>query len=117
MVGVVLISWGLALPYTFYWREVVWVCFVLNCMRSLENILMNVQFYSKFKPADSRLAFFLAAFHRAARSVPLALQGSVCQELQSAGQMDVWMDLQQMAKNSQHSHSTAVDQIKVFRNH
>lgn len=78
---------------------------------------MKVQFCSKFKPADSRLAFFLAAIHRAARSVPLTLQGSICQELQSARQMDVWMDLQETAKNPQHSHSTPVDQIEVFRNH
>lgn len=46
---------------------------------------------------------FLAAFRRPVRNVPLTLQGFVNQGLETAMLMDIWMNLQETAKNSQHS--------------
>lgn len=58
---------------------------------------------------------FSVAIHRPVRKVPLILQGFVYQRLKTARLMDIWMNQQETAKNSQHSHSTPVDLIKPFR--
>lgn len=46
---------------------------------------------------------FLAAFHKPVRNVLLTLQGFVNQGLGTAKLTDIWMNLQETAKNSQHS--------------